>query len=164
MRALLVGSPGRSPFAGHFRGRLERGGASLAWAGRVKGSAAPEEAWAAAEAARDVMAAVSGEDRFGLIDGAWAALRTLERADLTVLLVARDPEGLSVAACGLADLRVGGEPVAEAGHPLFDEPGVRERPGYFHPTVSGEEWVGLPVGLKWPSGSVAVTCGARVAP
>lgn len=164
MRALLVGSPGRSPFAGHFRGRTEQGGAVLAWAGRVNGGAAPEEAWAAAEAARDVMATLAGADRFALIDGAWGALRTLERSDLAVLLVARDAEGLSVAACGLGDLRVGGEPVAEPGHPVFDEPGVRERPGYFHPTVSGEEWVGLPVGLKWPGGSVAVMCGARVAP
>lgn len=164
MRALLVGSRGRSPFAGHFRGRVTGGSASLAWAGRLKGSAAPETAWSAAERARDVLSGLMGADRFALIDQAWAALRSLEGGDLSVLLVAKDEEGLSLAACGLADVRVGGQSVAPAGHPLFDEPGVRERPGYFHPELAGEDWVGLPVGMTWPQGDIAELCGARKAP
>ncbi len=164
MRALLQGSPGRSPFAGHFRGRVAEGGAELAWAGRVKGSAAPEEAWAAAEAAREAMTTVRGSDRFALIDSAWAALRNLNRPDISLLLVASDAEGLSLAASGLGDLRLDGEPVAEPDHPLFDEPGVRERPGYFHPPRVGNDWVGVPVGVKFAPGDVDLTCGARNVP
>jgi len=176
MRALLWGTPGRTPFAGHFRGRWAADGAELCWAGRVRASASPEEAWAAAESARDAMAAALGAgwgassgdslgaDRFALIDAAWAALRTLDHPDITVLLVASDSDGVSVAASGLVELRVDGEPVAEAEHPLFDEPGVRERPGYFHPPCAGTEWVGVPVGGRWTKGDVLLLCGTRSAP
>lgn len=161
VRALLVGTPGRTPFAGHFRGRVHRPGASLHWAGRVRGSHDPEAAWAAAEAARDVLDELDGADRFALIDAAWAALRTLGADDLSILLVASDDGGTAVAACGLVEVRADGAPVAPPGHPLYDEPGVRERPGYFHPEAAGTDWVGVPVGARWAAGPVSSVCGAR---
>jgi hypothetical protein len=115
----------------------------------------------AAEAAREVMEGVVGDDRFLLVDTAWAALRKLDAPDLSVLLVAGDEAGVVVAACGLVDLRVDDRPVAPPGHPLFDDPGVRERPGYFHSESGGSRWVGLPTGMRWAEGDVALTCGDR---
>lgn len=161
MRALLVGSAGRAPFAGHFRGRMHSEAASLFWAGRVKGSHGAEAAWAAAEAARDAMVELAGADRFALVDAAWAALRALNAPDLSVLLVAHDDQGLVVAACGLVEVRGDGRRVAAADHPLYDEPGVRERPGYFHPPEPAQDWVGVPVGARWSDTPVDVLCGAR---
>lgn len=161
MRALLVGTPGRSPFTGHFRGRVVSGGAALTWAGRLRWASTPEEGWAAAEVARDALAGVTGADRFALVDAAWAALRSVEHEDLSVILVANDADGVVVAASGLAEVRVDGKQVAEAAHPLYDEPGIRERTGYFHPDVVGEDWVGVPVGGKWPKEPVLAACGVR---
>lgn len=161
MRALLVGTPGRAPFTGHFRGRVNSGGSTLVWAGRLRWGSTPEEGWAAAEVARDALAGVSGADRFALVDAAWAALRAVEHEDLSLILVANDAEGVVVAGSGLAEVRVDGKPLAEAGHPLYDEPGIRERPGYFHPDAGGVDWVGVPVGGKWPKEPVLAACGAR---
>lgn len=161
MRALLVGTPGRSPFTGHFRGRVSGGGGELHWAGRLRWGSTPEEGWAAAESARDALAGVVGADRFALVDAAWAALRSVEHGDLSVLFVARDEAGVVVAGAGLAEVRADGRPIAEADHPLYDDPGIRERPGYFHPDVAGEDWVAVPTGGKWPKDPVPEACGAR---
>lgn len=164
MRALLVGTPGRAPFAGHFRGRVARGPVSLCWAGRVKASHPPEAAWDAAEAARDALAPLAdapAADRFALVDAAWAALRTLGAPDLSVLLVAADEEGVVVAGSGLVEVRGDGKRVAAPGHPLYDEPGVRDRPGYFHPPEPAADWVGVPVGARWANTPIELLCGAR---
>ena len=169
MRALLVGSPGRAPFTGHFRGRWAHGGAELAWSGRIRGSGSPEEGWAAAEAAREAFLAVcaalgagaAGGDRFAAIQTAWTALRSLESSDLSVLLVAADGEGVAAAACGLEELRGDGRVLAPPGHPLYDEPGIREKPGYFHPEGQVVDWVGVPLGCRWTGDPVERLCGAR---
>ncbi|MSQ02922.1 MAG: hypothetical protein EXR71_13690 [Myxococcales bacterium] len=164
MRALLVGTPGRTPFAGHFRGRATAGGGTIAWAGRVRGAHAPGEAWEAAEAARDALAGLSSTvdaDRFALVDAAWAALRQLGAADLSALLVAGDAEGVVVAACGLGEVRADGAVAVPAGHPLYDEPGVRDRPGYFHPEGPVTDWIGVPVGLAWRTEALTTMCGVR---
>lgn len=166
MRALLVGTPGRTPFAGHFRGRAAAGGATLTWAGRVRGAHAPSEAWEAAEAARDALAGLPTApdvDRFALVDAAWEALRGLGAADLSVLLVASDADGVVVAACGLGEVRADGKVAVPAGHPLCDEPGVRDRPGYFHPEGPVTDWVGVPVGLAWRAETLTTLCGLRSA-
>ncbi len=159
MRALLVGTPGRAPFVGHFRGRATCGAVELRWAGRVRSGSSPDEGWVAAEAVRDALVGVSGADRFAIVDAAWASLRSIEHGDLSVLFVASDPEGVVVAGCGLKEVRADGVGVAPADHPIYDEPGIRDRPGYFHPEVRGEVWVGVPVGGQWPAGAVGPACG-----
>lgn len=163
MRALLVGTPGRAPFVGHFRGRATCGAVDLRWAGRVRSGSTPDEGWIAAEAARDALVGVSGGDRFAIVDAAWTALRNIEHADLSVLFVASDADGIVVAGCGLVEVRADGLCVAPAGHPLYDEPGIRDRPGYFHPEVKGEVWVAVPLGGQWPAGAVEPACGEWVA-
>ena len=161
MRVLLVGSPGRAPFTGHFRGSVAREGAELRWAGRVRGGGTPEEGWGAAESMRDALAEVSGADRYALIDAAWVALRAVAHDDLTVLFVAKDGEGTVIAGSGLCEVRADGQPVAPPGHPLYDEPGIRERPGYLHPESPAEAYVGVPVGSRWPAGALPAACGVR---
>lgn len=56
----MVGSAGRTPFVGHFRGARVFGGVRLAWAGRVAATGTVEEGWAAAEQARDALSALIG--------------------------------------------------------------------------------------------------------
>ncbi|MBM4368649.1 MAG: hypothetical protein FJ102_20720 [Deltaproteobacteria bacterium] len=170
MRALLVGSPGRTPFCGHFRGSARQGDAELCWAGRLRGTGSPEEGWAAAEQARaalaDVATGLPGADRFALIDAAWAALRCLDHRDLSVLIAARDPGGVSLAACGLDAVFAGGSALVEGGHPLLGEPGIPERTGYCQLEGGGLDWasadlVGVPVGARYPAGDLAAACGVR---
>ncbi len=171
MRALLVGSPGRTPFCGHFRGSARHGDAEICWAGRLRGTGSPEEGWAAAEEARAALSTVSSSglpagDRFALIDAIWAALRALDHRDLTVLIAARDPGGVSLAACGLDAVFCGGASLVEAGHPLLGEPGIPERTGYYQPDAGAADWgaadfVGVPVGARYPAGDVAAGCGVR---
>ncbi|MBM4392844.1 MAG: hypothetical protein FJ090_17095 [Deltaproteobacteria bacterium] len=170
MRVLLVGSPGRTPFCGHFRGSVRQGDAELCWAGRLRGAGSPEEGWAAAEQARsaleDVATGLPGADRFALIDAAWAALRSLDHRDLSVLIAARDRGGVSLAGCGLEAVYTGGAPLVEAGHPLLGEPGIPERTGYCQfeggerDRASGD-LVGVPVGARYPAGDLAAACGVR---
>ena len=159
---MLVGSPGRTPFAGYFRGRTAAGLPRLAWAGRIRASENPQVAWQAGEQANAAMNSALGRDRFALIDAAWAALRPLDRGDLSVLLVAYDSEGASVSACGLCELRADGHPIVEVGHPLLGEPGIPERTGFFQPDRETTDWVGVPVGSRWPAADVPVACGWRI--
>lgn len=164
MRVMLVGSPGRTPFTGHFRGRWAAGPITLAWAGRIRPSAAPAEAWEAAEQASLVVSsavAAAGADRFAVIESAWKALRTMDRGDLSVLFVAQDSDGTSVSASGLAELKADGIDVVPAGHPLLGEPGIPERTGFFQPDRPATDWVGVPVGARWPTTDVLLACGWR---
>ncbi len=169
MRALLVGSPGRTPFCGHFRGAARHGEVSVCWAGRLRGTGSPEEGWAAAEEARSALASLTsspGADRFALIDATWTALRALDHRDLSVLIAASDPGGVSLAACGLDAVYTHGQPLVESGHPLLGEPGIPERSGYFQPEVGAGEgmsldFVGVPVGARYPTSDVSAACGVR---
>jgi len=154
--ALLAGTPGRMPFNGHFRGVRAFGAARLAWAGRIGASASPVEGWAAAEAARDALAAITGLDRFELLRAAWDALggieaRWLDRRDLSLLLVASDSDGVAIAGCGLAIVAVPGEggltPILPPGHPMLGEPGLPKKLPGFAPETASDRFVGVPTGV-----------------
>lgn len=161
MRVMLVGSPGRTPFTGHFRGRSPAGSVTLFWAGRIRPSAAPAEAWEAAEQAAAALSGATGTDRFAWIESAWNRLRPLDRNDLSVLLVAQDADGTSVSASGLAALKADSIDVVDPGHPLLGEPGIPERTGFFQPDRVATDWVGVPVGARWPDTDVLAACGWR---
>lgn len=88
-------------------------------------------------------------------------MRPLDRGDTCLLMLAADIDGTAVAACGLADLRTERGPVVPADHPLLGEPGIPERTGFFHPEGNDELWVGVPVGARWPTGSVELASGWR---
>ena len=141
MRVMLVGSPGRTPFTGHFRGRVAVASMNLFWAGRIRPSADPAEAWEAAEQASLSLSGLgTSNDRFALIESAWSTLREMDRGDLSVLLVAQDADGTSVSASGLAQLKADGVEVVSAGHPLLGEPGIPERTGFFQPDRAATDW------------------------
>lgn len=166
----LLASPGRRPFAGHFRGKMTVGGISLAWAGRIGYSLPPPEAWAAAQAARTAMAAWPGGDsRVDAIQQAWLCLhrmeaRWVERRDLSVLLAAESEEGLALSACGLQMIheRVdsGFRPMLSQEHPLLSEPGLSDSPSLFLPTSPGP-WVGQAQDSAMPGGDPDRACGHR---
>ena len=104
---------------------------------------------------------VTPADRFSALDAAWSGLRDLDRSDISLLLMAWDPHGTVLSACGLVELRADGVPVVEPGHPLLGDPGIPVRTGYFHPETTATDWVGVPVGTKWPAGPVHPACGWR---
>ncbi|HND28919.1 MAG TPA: hypothetical protein PLA94_02935 [Myxococcota bacterium] len=166
----LLGSPGRRPFAGHFRGRMTVGGVSLAWAGRLAFSLSPPEAWIAADAARAALAAwPGGDNRVDAIQQAWLCLhrmeaRWIERQDISVLFAAEDAEGFALSACGLQMIheRVEGSfrPMLSQDHPLLSEAGLSDSPSLFLPTSPGP-WVGQAVGSALPTGDADRLCGIR---
>lgn len=122
----------------------------MAYAGRLKGTGGVEDGWIAAEAARDALATLSllapdGVDRFDLIAAAWSALRLLDHRDLSALLVAQDAEGTSLGACGLSMILAGDRPVAPPEHPIFGEPGIPERTGFFLCDAGEYAFLGTPV-------------------
>lgn len=133
--ALLLGDPGRAPFVGHLRARIDAGGAWLVGAGRLAAEAGVEGAYGPARALEAALRAVSGADRHALLWRAWEAVAGLPPevlgpaagADLSLLLVAGDGAGVSVAGVGLvavwgrADDRWA--PLAEGRHPLLAPPG-----------------------------------------
>ena len=136
--ALLLGTPGRLPFVGHLRASAEGGRAWLRAAGRVFAGGDPVAAY---EPARQVAAAILGidtrGDRNALLWRAWEAVGALdpsvlgpeEGGDLSLLLVAGDPDGVGVAGVGLTAVwgRVPGlgalVPLVGGRHPLLAPPG-----------------------------------------
>lgn len=177
--ALLPGSPGRWPFAGHVRGRALHGDLSLAWAGRVGGSLPPEDAWEGAEALREALrtADVAGASRAAdparaASDVVWAALRSLPaallaREDLSFLLVGVVSGRAFVTGCGLetvlAETPSGWVSAALAGAPLLTEPGLPASPAPPQPPHrSGARYLGVPPGIPMPAPDrIELVCGVH---
>lgn len=159
--ALLLGDPGRAPFAGHARARVVGPRATMTAAGRVAAGAGLVVAYGAARALEEVLHRAAGPgDRNAMLRRAWEALEALPAAalgpeggaDLSLLLVAEDAEGIGVAAVGLAALwgELGGQllPLVEGKHPLLCPPGRPSRtPGVLTLDLAPERLVGCPASL-----------------
>lgn len=153
-----------------MRGAREVGGVRLAWAGRVAASASPEEAWEAADALRDVLAAATAPDRDGLIAAVGAGLRGLparwrDRGDLSLLLAGADEQGIRLMGCGLAQVLVettgGWLAAALPGSPLVGDPGLPAEWAAAQPPLrAGVRFLGLPAGVPLPP-DVARACGVH---
>jgi hypothetical protein len=166
----MVGSGGRTPFVGHFRGSRMCGGVRLSWAGRIAGSADVVEGWEAAEAARDALSSPFGAGSAAtLLSVASAALaaihpRWLSRGDLSVLLVATETDLSYAVGSGLSGIWAPGSAgwrcLAPEGHPLLGEPGVPTCSAQELPTL--ERWIAVPVGAVFPMGDVATACGVHL--
>jgi hypothetical protein len=157
MNAYLLGSVGRRPFAGHFRGKAQSGAVRMVWAGRVGSGQPPEQAWAAAEAVRGALEGwPGGHNRTDALQQAWLCLHRMEGQnlqDLSVLFLAVDAEGTVLSGCGLGMVyeRVGTgiRAALAADHALLSEPGLPEAPALWFPTGAGP-WYGLVHGSPPP--------------
>ena len=170
--ALLVGDPGRAPFAGHARARVVGPRATLTAAGRVGAGAGLVAAYAAARALETALHLAAGPgDRNAMLRRAWEALAALPPgalgggADLSLLLVAEDSEGVGVAAVGLAALwgELDGRlvPLVEGRHPLLSSPGLPGRlPGVLTLDLSPDRIIGCPSHLD-PAPPALATLDAR---
>jgi hypothetical protein len=164
----MLGSGGRTPFVGHFRGARVLGGVRLWWAGRIASSASVEDGWAAAEEARDAMAGLLGAgDAETVLATAAAALsglgaRWLARQDLSVLLVAADARGCRATASGLSSVHgcIAGtwRPLATSG-PLVSEPGLPR--AHAVSLEEADRWLAVPSGATVPTGDLAAACGVH---
>jgi hypothetical protein len=167
--ALLLGAPGWHPFNGHVRLRLGDARVGLHLAGALNSASPPPEAFAAAGTLRTVLSMVTGGDRFALLRDAWERLAALDPAtlgpaagaDLALLLVAFDPDGLCIAGTGLAAVwGLDGGRVRElvpSAHPLLALTGIPPHPpGVFVPdpapaSVVGAARSGALEVASWPS-------------
>lgn len=164
-RPLLRGRPGDWPLAGHVLGG--RAGTSrdgeVYWAGRVGGGAPLDVAWRASRILEQALR--GGARREGgarsTLQAVWEALESIVPSelgpelgrDLSLLLAARDAEGLLVSAVGVGRVdvlnpRQGGRlrPWLEGDHPLLGPPGLPERsPGALQ-LQAGPSWL---VGTVW---------------
>ncbi len=144
--ALLLGAPGRYPFNGHLRLRVERGAARLSIAGSVASGFEPPVAWGVAGRLRSLLGAIEGRGRFGLLRDAWERLSGMDPdalgpsggEDLALLLVAEDDEGLCLAGTGLSALYAlegdTAEELLPRTHPMLQLVGVPPSlPGVFTP-------------------------------
>ena len=167
LTALMPGSPGRWPYAGHVRGQWRRndGTLALAWAGRIAASCGPEEAWQAAEALRASLAAGiasigAAANAATALDLMWLPLATLPpplvaREDLTLLIAPDGADGVRLIGCGLASVSVEGAGgfvgAVLVGSPLLGEPGLPAvAPTPEAPQRAGRRFIALPPGLTLP--------------
>jgi hypothetical protein len=168
----MVGSGGRTPFVGHFRGGWAGGAAWVAWSGRIAASASVSDGWEAAERARDVLRDApfaAGMPPAALLAAATAALARVEgpwlaRGDLDVLLLAGDGERTRAAGAGLGAIfaRVDGawRSVVAPEHPLLGERGVLPTKTWELPP-GADVWVAVPAGLPFPAADPAAACGVH---
>lgn len=172
MQVVMPGSPGRTPFAGCVRGVRQEGGLTLGWAGRIAASAGPVEAWEAAEALRDTLAVIAPGPRDAWLRGVFQALpllppRWIDRGDLSLLLVARDADGVRLTGVGLADVLVLVQgafvPALPRTSPLRGEPGpLPDAPVLEAPLRDGAVWLGLAPGMPVPDPvGWAAACGVH---
>ncbi|MBN2800333.1 MAG: hypothetical protein JXX28_14430 [Deltaproteobacteria bacterium] len=156
---LLLGRPGPWPFAGYFRGQLVHPeGLRVAWAGRVSDGADLTVAWRATLAMQQALSRKGpiDADRRRALSILWARLDGVHReglgpaqgADLSLLLLAEDPDGIAVSAVGLRQLlgpREGAlSPWVRGAHPLLGAPGIPvARPG----ALTSEEAPAVLVGI-----------------
>jgi hypothetical protein len=167
LAALLLGDPGRMPFIGHFQVGIHTEGASLAVAGRVAGRSGVVPGFRAArelEGALLGMNTVEVQDRHDLIRRAWRVLHDVEAcdfgpdggADLTILMVGQDAQGMGIAGVGLSGVwgwsgAVGDEvqPLVDGAHPLLGDPGMpEETPGVLTLDAPVARVVAIPTHLQ----------------
>lgn len=168
VEAYLLGSTGRRPFAGHFRGRAALDQVRIAWAGRVGSGGSPVEAWNMAEAVRDALATwPGGRDRTDGLEQIWLCLHRMERtilSDLAVLFAVEDAEGGALSACGLSMVYTRGatglRPLLSQDHPLLSEPGLPDAPAFYFPAAPGP-WYGQVHGTALPTGDLDRLVGRR---
>jgi hypothetical protein len=181
--ATLLGDPGRMPFVGHFRVGIQADSASLAVAGRVGAEAGLGPGFRAAreiEGALMGMRTVAVRDRNDLLRRAWTALWDMAAcdfgpqagADLTIVLAARDTEGMGIAGVGLSGVWgwTGSsadptEPLVTGRHPLLCGPGLPDDvPGVLTLDAPVDQVVAVPAHLQpvLPgSESLARRCGVH---
>ena len=168
VEAYLLGSTGRRPFAGHFRGRAALDRVRIAWAGRVGSGKSPVEAWQAAEAVRDALDAwPGGRNRTDGLEQIWLCLHRMDHQillDLSVLFAVEDSEGTALSAAGLGMVHTrspnGLRPMLSAEHPLLSEPGLPDAPAFYFPTLPGP-WYGQVHGSTLPTGDLDRLVGKR---
>ncbi len=153
--ALLLGSQGPLPFAGHLR-TVVRGSQAALWiAGRVGESDEPviqryDRAMEVQTALRGLAeGSWAGSDRHGLLRGAWEILSGLPVPTLSLLLVAVDARGVGLSGVGLSGVFGWFDrertPIVESEHPLLGPPGLPESlPGVLTLTRSPERVIGRP--------------------
>lgn len=141
----LVGGDEPWPLAGHLRGSLPGSEVSVSWVGRVGLGAGPEVAWRASRALERGLrrgGPLVGDRRRALAGG-WARIDAVADdvlgpgggADLVLLLLATDDDGIALSAVGLRGLLAIDDDGClrswlEAPHPLFVGPGrPSKRPG-----------------------------------
>ncbi len=138
--ALMLGGAGRYPYNGTFRRHWSQGEVRIDVAGRLAASSAPEKTWPAVVLVHQALAEVGGADRLSALRSVWEGVLTLPRhllapaqgGDLSLLMVASDPAGTSVAGVGLTQVwrwspqRV--TPLVPPGHPLPAPPGIPPPP------------------------------------
>lgn len=177
----LLGDPSLLPFSGHFRLTVTGRHAAVAVAGRVAGDDRPVEAFAHARRVASVLqTAADGPwaetDRHGLVRRIWQLLDALDDKvlgpgrgdDLSLLLLARDDQGVGVAGVGLSGVWVhldGWRTLVPPGHPLLAPTG---RPAHLPGVLTLEQpctqVVGTPAHLDpiLPApDTLARRCGVR---
>lgn len=108
----FLGSPGRLPFLGHFRLRVQGSDCQLDLCGRIGNNHPPEEASRLSGWVRQALAQAKGDDGPSLMRHCWEQVLTLPRkefgpskgSDLALLMVATDPNGRVLSAVGLSGI------------------------------------------------------------
>lgn len=138
--ALMLSGAGRYPFNGAFERRWAQGQVRLDLAGRIAASSSPEVTWQIVLQLHEALQDLGGADRLSAIRSVWDRLLTLPRhqlgpaqgTDLSLLVVAEDPAGTSVAAVGLEMVWTWSEdrvqPLVGTEHPLLAPPGIPRLP------------------------------------
>ena len=184
VEAWLLGDPGRTPFAGHFRGRAALGDAWIEVVGRIGSDAGVVDAFGPARHLTNRLtglqprAGALGAGRHALaralwqivLDPAGAARGAADGADLSLLFVSGDARGLSVGGVGLAgvwrrDAVAGWAPLVPQDHPLLSRRGLPTGlPGVLAIDVAPEVVCAVPRPLEAnlpPSHQIALRCGVR---
>jgi hypothetical protein len=112
LNCLLLGSPGRLPFLGHFRLLVKGDNCSVAITGRIGHKCAPTAAWDLAEAVQDSLRQAHGVDSQSLMRACWEQVLTLPRKelgpaqgrDLSMMMVAADADKRFLSAVGVSGI------------------------------------------------------------
>ncbi len=136
----MLSGAGRYPFNGAFERQWAQGQVRLDLAGRIASSSSPEVTWEIVVQLHEALLNLGGADRLSAVRSVWNRLLTLPRQrlgpaqgnDLSLLVVAQDPAGTSVAAVGLEMVWTWSEDRVQAlvgpEHPLLAPPGIPRLP------------------------------------
>jgi hypothetical protein len=178
--AYLLGDPGRLPFIGHFRVVIQTESITLAAAGRVGARDGTVPGFRAARLVEGALHGIKTEDLLGrndLLLRAWTTLLDIDRCDLgpsdgadfSILLAARDSDGMGIAGTGLGGVWGANDstliPLVEGDHPLLKDQGLPlEIPGVLTLDVPLETVYAVPAHLEpmLPSSShLLARCGVH---
>lgn len=133
---LLLPDESTFPYQGHFHLHLERSDVSLYCSGRIAHEASLIESWETTKIIHATLQESQGTDRLLILKDAWNRLLTLARSslgpkqgdDLSLLMIAQDPEGVALSASGIGRIWIlqGDSPgsLLPEDHPLFTQQGV----------------------------------------